>query len=115
MGVWKVYDLKNQSELVLFCSDERKRQRREQKLRAKKINCLKKVIIRTAKRVGWSLSEFTISTVSGLMFYFWISNILEQTRGYSAIGGEIFAACMVSIVTFLIIDWIGEWLWTRDD
>lgn len=121
MKVFRLYDLKKQRVTVIpYPKNHRSvacrqlRAAENERMRKKKRN---RIILRWMRRklkeTALSLLEIAISLSAGYFFLAIVSEKLREIRGYDAIGGEFFAAGIIVLAVFLIIEWARERLWTR--
>lgn len=102
-----VYDLK--SDIKVFNIKKKGNEGRK----IKKFNCLKKNWIRTMKEAAFFVFEFATSIFVGLAFLHIISKKLLEIRGYEALGGEVIAAVLVTVLAYELIERLGDMAWTK--
>lgn len=116
MKPFVLYDLINNTEQVILRPERGALYNPPVRKKYSRKRAMKRFLRVVKEKLKWAaimLAQLAISFASGILFYIAIAEKLREVRGYDAIGGEVFAAGLVAYGMFLLLQWLGDWLWTR--
>ncbi|WP_443639297.1 hypothetical protein [Blautia sp.] len=116
MKPFVLYDLINNTEQVILRPERVALYNPPVRKKYSRKRAMKRFLRVVKEKLKWAaimLAQLAISFASGILFYIAIAEKLREVRGYDAIGGEVFAAGLVAYGMFLLLQWLGDWLWTR--